>query len=246
VSDAILPQSPSLRRRLAQVGLAIVFVGAAACRAAPPLWQTLHPGMARQETRMDDVVIVAFRADLAAWRASVVSSPRPRRVADGAPRSDHIGVNASFFDPDLRAMGLVIDDAGVHGKQLKGWAALALFQGTSRVIAPGVELGAIPAIGLVQGLPRLVQEGRVVDGLKEQHAVRTAVCADDGFVTIVVTRGAVESVAFAEHLRRVVGCTNAINLDGGPSTQLSAKVGSHLEAVTGGWGVPNLLILTPR
>lgn len=209
-------------------------------------WQPLQTGMSRQQSRLNDVVVVAFRADLSSWRASVVSSPRPKRVAEGVPHADHVAVNGSFFDQDLKAMGFVVDDTGGHGRQLKAWSALALFPGTSRVVEPGVELATLPATGLVQGQPRLVVDGEVLEGLKSQWAVRTAICADDGFVTIVVTRGAVEAVEFAGHLKSIVGCKNAINLDGGPSTQLSAQVGTHLESVTGGWGVPNLLILTPR
>ena len=122
----------------------------------------------------------------------------------------------------------------------------SFFPGSSKVLAPGADLQAFPATALVQGLPRLMVDGAVMEKLKDQWAVRTAVCADAGFATVVVTRGAVSSTAFAAHLRDVVGCKDALNLDGGPSTQLSVQAGKHVESITGGWGVPNLLILTPR
>jgi hypothetical protein len=239
------PLPRSLDVRACTVVVVVAAVVAAGCHADPH-WQALTPGLSRQQSRLDDVAVVAFRADLSSWKAEIASAPRRKRVSDVVPARDHVAVNASFFDPDDKAMGYVVDAAGPHGRPLAGWGALAFFRGSSRVLAPGADLPSLPATALVQGLPRLVVDGAIVDKLKPQTAVRTAVCADDGFVTVVVTRGAVESTAFARHLKKVVGCKSALNLDGGPSTQLSVKAGRHLETVTGGWGVPNVLLLTPR
>lgn len=254
-------ESPAATARLVDVRTVVVVAALVllACSGrADPAFVPLRPGLERQASTIVgvDVDVVAFRADLHSWQARVVSAPRPRRVHDAVLAAlpvlgdgrvaDHVAVNASFFDPDLNAMGYVVDDHGGHGRPLPAWGALALFPHTSRVVAPGADLKALPATGLVQGLPRLVVDGAVVAGLKRQDAVRTAVCTDDNALTVVVSKGAVDAVAFADHLRRVVGCRHALNLDGGPSTQLAARVGDHSESVVGGWGVPNILLLTPR
>jgi Phosphodiester glycosidase len=42
-----------------------------------------------------------------------------------------------------------------------------------------------------------------------------------------------------------LGCSDALNLDGGPSTQLVAKLPSLTVSVPGGWCVPNALIALP-
>lgn len=43
-----------------------------------------------------------------------------------------------------------------------------------------------------------------------------------------------------------LGCRDALLLDGGPSTQLSARVGPLSMDVHGGWGVPNGIGIVPR
>jgi hypothetical protein len=63
--------------------------------------------------------------------------------------------------------------------------------------------------------------------------------------------GAVEASDLARFLAAAVaggglGCTDALNLDGGPSTQLSARAGEFSLDVGGGWPVPNAVAFLPR
>jgi uncharacterized protein YigE (DUF2233 family) len=90
--------------------------------------------------------------------------------------------------------------------------------------------------------------GGNVPGLKPQVAERTAVCAAGNRVTIVVV-SKTETTAFARFLadppeKAGLGCADALNLDGGPSTQLVVKLPS-LTLSLPGWGVPNALIAIP-
>jgi hypothetical protein len=101
---------------------------------------------------------------------------------------------------------------------------------------------------IVQGIPRLVVGGKV-QGLKPQLAARTAVCAEGTAVVIVVATKA-ETTAFARFLadppqQGGLGCSDALNLDGGPSTQLVVKLPALALALPGGWGVPNALVVAP-
>ena len=101
---------------------------------------------------------------------------------------------------------------------------------------------------IVQGIPRLVVAGKV-PGLKPQLAERTAVCAEGGVVILVVSTKA-ETTAFARFLadpseKGGLGCVDALNLDGGPSTQLVVKLPALTLSLPGGWGVPNALVVTP-
>jgi uncharacterized protein YigE (DUF2233 family) len=101
---------------------------------------------------------------------------------------------------------------------------------------------------VVQGTPRLVVGGRV-EHLKEQVARRTAVCTDGKRLTLVVTT-ALEFNAFAQFLAAPLesggaGCSDALNLDGGPSTQLAARLGD-LKLDEPGQPVPNALALIPK
>jgi hypothetical protein len=61
----------------------------------------------------------------------------------------------------------------------------------------------------------------------------------------------VETTAFARFLadppdQGGLGCRDALNLDGGPSTQLVAKLPALSLSLPGGWGVPNALVVVPR
>src|SRR5206468_2366942 len=99
--------------------------------------------------------------------------------------------------------------------------------------------------------PRLVVNGKALQ-LKPQVSRRTSICLPgDGTVMLVVFATPISLADLAESLARPaaeggLGCWSALNLDGGPSTQLSvATPGLHLE-VEGGWGVPNGLAILPK
>jgi Phosphodiester glycosidase len=160
-----------------------------------------------------------------------------------------VAINASFFDTDGRAMGLAVDEGRLlaSGKR-QSWGALVVAGNTARIVL-GSEVGDPLAHRLiVQGIPRLVVGGRVQQ-LKPQIAERTAVCADGGVVVLVVSTKA-ETTAFARFLADPpstggLGCSDALNLDGGPSTQLVVKLSTLALSFPRGWGVPNALVVVP-
>jgi uncharacterized protein YigE (DUF2233 family) len=145
-------------------------------------------------------------------------------------------------------MGLAVYDGSVAaGSKLRNWGAFAVSD-KARIV-----LGAdIPEpLGhrlIVQGIPRLVVAGQI-PSLKPQIAERTAVCAGGSVVVLVVSTRA-ESTPFARFLaerpdKGGLGCADALNLDGGPSTQLVVRLPSLSLSVPGGWGVPNALVVAP-
>jgi uncharacterized protein YigE (DUF2233 family) len=76
------------------------------------------------------------------------------------------------------------------------------------------------------------------------------VCAGGNIVVLVVSTK-VEATAFARFLadppdQGGLGCRDALNLDGGPSTQLVVKLPGLALSLPGGWGVPNALVAAPR
>src|SRR4029453_10375175 len=97
------------------------------------------------------------------------------------------------------------------------------------------------------GFPRLLVGGKVQQ-LKPQIAERTAVCAEGNVVVLVVSTKA-EATAFARFLadppdKGGLGCWDALNLDGGPSTQLVVELPALALSLPGGW-VPNALVVAP-
>jgi len=195
----------------------------------------------------------AFRVDLgeAELRLVPASGPSPRQTVEqiASPFPAVVAVNASFFDNDGRAMGLAVSEGRLvaTGKRAS-WGALVVSGTDARIVLGSGISDPLAHRLIIQGIPRLVVGG-AVPGLKPQLAERTAVCAAGSRVVIVVANKA-ESTAFARFLaepseKTGLGCSDALNLDGGPSTQLVVRLPALTLSVRGGWGVPNALIATP-
>ncbi len=238
--------------------VAVNGTGVRATRAEPPRFLTVAPGIAHSafEIRAEDAEPFsgyAFKIDLdvAELRLVPAGGPSSRRTVAqiAAPYPAVVAINASFFDTDGRAMGLAVDEGRSIGSgRRQSWGALVV-EGKKARITLGAEISDQLAPRLVvQGIPRLVVGGKV-PGLKAQLAERSAVCADGSVVMLVVSTK-VETPAFARFLagsreKGGLGCVDALNLDGGPSTQLVVKLPGLELSLPGGWGVPNALVVTP-
>ena len=146
-------------------------------------------------------------------------------------------------------MGLAVDEGRlIAGGKRQSWGALVVKDKKARIVL-GAEITDHLAYRLVvQGIPRLVVGGKVQQ-LKPQLAERTAVCAE-GSVIVLVVSTKVGTTAFARFLadppeKGGLGCGVALNLDGGPSTQLVVKLPALALSLPGGWGVPNALVVAP-
>jgi len=195
----------------------------------------------------------AFRIDLgeAELRLVPASGPSPRQTVEqiASPFPAVVAVNASFFDNDGRAMGLAVSEGRLLATGRRAsWGALVVSGVDARIVLGSGISDPLAHRLIVQGLPRLVVGGKV-PGLKPQVAERTAVCAAGSRVVIVVV-SKVESIAFARFLaepseKSGLGCSDALNFDGGPSTQLVVRLPALTLSLRGGWGVPNALVAVP-
>jgi phosphodiester glycosidase len=227
-------------------------------RAEPPRFSVVAPGIAHAvfKVRPADAEPFsghAFKIDLdvAELRLIPAGDAPLRRTVEQivAPYPAVVAANASFFDTEGRAMGLAVDEGRVMApSNRRSWGALVI-DGTQGRIMLGADIQ--DPLGhrlIVQGLPRLLVGGRVLQ-LKPQVAERTAVCAGGNIVVLVVSTR-VEATAFARFLadppaQGGLGCRDALNLDGGPSTQLVVKLPGLALTLPGGWGVPNALVVAP-
>jgi hypothetical protein len=226
--------------------------------AEPPRFVRLAPGIEHatfqvQPASADPFSGHAFKINLevANLRLIPAGAPPVRRAVQEivAPYAAVVAINASFFDQEGRAMGLAVDERRLIGSgKRQSWGALVVDDRQARIVL-GADVETPLAYRLVvQGIPRLVVGGKV-SPLKPQLAERTAVCADGPVVVLVVSTKA-ETTAFARFLADPpetggLGCRDALNLDGGPSTQLVVKLPSLTLSVPGGWGVPNALVAAP-
>lgn len=147
-------------------------------------------------------------------------------------------LNGPFFDIDGSPMGLLVVDGDRKQKLRRADWGVFYVDGAGAHVVHTSEYDA-PA-GVQQAFqvgPRLVVGGEVL-GLKPQSARRTAVCVDkSGAVLALVTHGAVQASDLAEFLR-TAGCVDALNLDGGPSSQLWVSSGDVRVHEVGGTAVP--------
>ncbi|HKX04179.1 MAG TPA: phosphodiester glycosidase family protein [Methylomirabilota bacterium] len=195
----------------------------------------------------------AFKIDLAVAELRLIPAGEPplRRTVEQivAPYPVVVASNASFFDTEGRTMGLAVDEGRVMASSnRRTWGALVI-DGKQGQIMLGADIQ--DPLGhrlIVQGIPRLLVGGKVQQ-LKPQIAERTAVCAGGSIVVLVASTKA-DATAFARFLadppdQGGLGCWDALNLDGGPSTQLVVKLPALALSLPGGWGVPNALVVAP-
>ena len=200
--------------------------------------------------------IHAFRVDPRILRFRVVSATSGKRdTVRSITRQEGLilGVNASYFDEKERPLGLLID----KGKKIQklrnvDWGVFQVTKAGAPTIVHARDYVVRPDTdAAVQAGPRLVVDGKVLK-LKPQIARRTAVCVDRSErVVLVVTEGGLFLRDIAELMAKDVGsgglgCKNALNLDGGPSTQAAFTLGTDSWDLYGGSSVPVVLGIQPR
>ena len=244
--------------RVLAVLVAVCSAGTTPVSAAPPRFSLVAPGVAHATFDVSPADAEpfsghAFKVDLdvAELRLVPAGEPAARRTVEQivAPYPAAVAVNASFFDKEGRVMGLAVDEGRVMAlSKQRNWGALVIDGKKGRIMLGADIQDHLAHRLIVQGIPRLLVGGKVQQ-LKPQIAERTAVCADGNVVVLVVSTKA-EATVFARFLadppgKGGLGCGDALNLDGGASTQLVVKLPSLALSLPGGWGVPNALVVRP-
>lgn len=226
-----------------------------------PHWDVLAPGLWYRRwtlpTSGTEIPPEAhvFRVDPRTARITVLDARRSgRRVATAATLREERGawlvMNGGFFDPENKPLGLVIGEAG-ETSPLRNLdqGVFVVDAGVPRVQHASEPVPARPEVAL-QAWPRLVVDGRPLQ-LKPQRSRRSVICVPgDGSVLLLVLETPTSLQAIATEIAKPpteggLGCWSALNLDGGPSTQLSLKTPTVSLEIEGGWGVPNGLAVLP-
>lgn len=139
-------------------------------------------------------------------------------------------INANFFDEQYRPLGLIIEKGIVLQKLHRGGNTLTgIIQQTRDSISIVNRLDFYPGkiLEAVQAGPRLIARGQPVQGLREGNVSlrRSGICVDPDkrLILFALTSSFFgPSVADLQKtlLRRDIACWDALNLDGGSSTQL--------------------------
>ncbi|HEY3396060.1 MAG TPA: phosphodiester glycosidase family protein [Armatimonadota bacterium] len=222
--------------------------------APPPVatrgWEPVAPGV--------DLRVQSLAQGLA-WLTAVRLDPKQVRVEvvdRAATKQEPItaralaeqqgalaAINGGYFDEQWRPLGLLIHKGKqTHPLRRADWGIFSVGPRGAQIThtRQGVPRGAQEAL---QCGPRLVIAGKVPQ-FKPGDSVRAGIgiTAQGQVVLAVTTRGSLSLRDWARALQ-AVGCVDAMNLDGGPSSQLYLKAGKTTRDLPGSYGVPSLLLV---
>ncbi len=202
-------------------------------------WETLRPGMHYKVFKVDDmptpVAVHVLKLDPSKVVVKpVMGSHNMMAPSLGSATGALAVVNANFFDTEGKVLGLVKQDGRtIHAlKPISWWSVFCVQRNKAKIVHTTRYLDN-QCEQAVQAGPRLVVDGALT-ALNEKISRKTAVGINGhGDVLLVVTNGALPITRFAKLLAESesnggLGCVQAMNLDGGSSSQMSIS-GAALE-----------------
>lgn len=187
------------------------------------------------------IPIRAFRAPASSFR--VVGGGYATAAQWMRKTRARVVVNGGYFDGVGRPMGFRTGRNTDKSKLRRAdWGVFWVKNGRAHLSHTRDFSSSLSPDEAIQCGPRLVVHG-VPTHLKPQWARRTGVGIDrQGRVVIAVCDGELSLDEWAKLWASPSGldCTDALNMDGGPSTQLAVRGRDDL-GVAGGWPVPDVL-----
>lgn len=232
--------------RANQVSHWIIALVAFAILPAGAEWQSVGPGIALQTLRWQGATVIAIRATMAQCDVRVVHGKSEASAQIVCPPVG-VAINASFFQEDHTPIGLLV----VGGRELQpplrsdSWGVFYLQQDYPHIALASERLphGITQAF---QARPRLIVQGKVLTFKVQPPTARSAVGIDaGGHLLLAVVQGGLTLAQWANCLHDALSCTDALNLDGGPSTQLAVRGKATID-IHGGWKVPVLLTIASK
>lgn len=203
---------------------------------ASTAWQRVAKGLSYTKLTTiqnnSPITLHAFKIDPTKYNIKPIVPKKPSAAKIMAIESDALlAINANFFDVDYNILGLVIRDKTlIHKhKPITWWSSLCV-RDQKLSISSSKDLGVNTCHNAIQAGPRLVIDGHIPK-LKESFTAKTAVGINrNGELIIAVTRQPLAISKLAEIFlgkeeNNGLDCTNALNLDGGSSSQLYARIG---------------------
>lgn len=201
--------------------------------AAAPGWRMIAPGLAQRtyipgENRL--AALVALRIDPSQYTFRAHYRPAdPLTLAQwrtALPEAVAI-VNANFFDPEFRLLGLLVSDGTVYGQPYVGRGGMFAVQDGVPSVRSNTRqpYHGEPLEQAVQAFPMLVLDGEqaFTDARQTRPARRTVVGQDaQGRIVLMATPGiGLGLYDLSAYLPTTdLNLVNAFNLDGGGSTMM--------------------------
>jgi uncharacterized protein YigE (DUF2233 family) len=237
-----------------------------ALAGAPTTWQRLADGLEYTQLKgfpaFPEGKLHAFRMDLSRYQLRVM--PLAPDNTDDAfhqlMKQQHavLAVNGSFFATNgtgLKPLGLRIDQGTLTTplRNISWWSVFYIQDQQAKLVTNNQFPADQKPEFAIQAGPRLIADGQVIPTLKPGTDLRTALCIQkSGKVIVLATQDVLLSTAdLANVLQRSeqrggLDCQQALNLDGGHSTQLYAHTGDFSLTVPSYSQVADAVLVVPR
>ncbi len=219
-------------------------------------WQKLTSGIEYQDLEGGILTpwshIYAFRIDLNKNKLSLVTAKSLELTNASADQfAQHskalVSVNGGFFDQQFKPLGLRISNKKLKNplKPISWWGVFYVKDNKPFIANPKHFYQDEQIDFAIQSGPRLLIRGRI-PSLKQGVADRSAlgITADGKVIILVSTNAAMTTDELARLLKAPpLNCTDAINLDGGSSSQLYAHINSFQLNVHGFSNVSDAIVV---
>jgi uncharacterized protein YigE (DUF2233 family) len=193
--------------------------------------------------------IVAVRLDLTRYRVEVAdlshAGRAPQTVRDLVlARGALAAINGGYFDDNRRPLGALVHAGRQTNPPFRkdgGFFCVVAGRATIRATSAGLPAGVTEAL---QCQPRLITAGQPTPSFKPGESIRAAVgLTPSGALILAVTGTGELSLQDWTRALQSLGCADALNLDGGPSSQLYFHAGKTELDLPGAYPVPSALLV---
>lgn len=215
-------------------------------------WKSLQTGFDYQHFEAPRVHF--FRFDPKKYHPQLVLASdygqKAMTVADYRKKSKSLLViNGGFFDPDFHSLGLMIREGKImQSLRETSWGIFLFHPKYGSKILSRSEWNPQKASQVSMALqvgPRLVIAGKIPSFKDSSASRRSAIgITPDGHIEIALSETPLTLNDWAEILKK--DCPQALNLDGGGSSQVSARIGDFTLEVAGATTVPNGVSIVAR
>lgn len=231
--------------------------------ATPVVWKTLAQGLEYTQLKNSSLfslgAIHVFRVDLTHYSLHSIQTNDQNHHFNSMTDlllANHalIGINGGFFNENYQSLGLRINNNKITNPiKNTPWWGIFYSNGSKAFIVPQREFKFSRAINFaVQSGPRLIIHGNI-PSLKPSLANRTAlgITADGKLILLATEHYPLETSELAKILRQPekeggFNCVNALNLDGGSSTQMVASINNFTLNVTTFSDVADIILVVPK
>ncbi len=227
---------------------------------AAVFWKPLLPGLQQttwsgKDSTGNNFTLELFKIDPKQYKLQLVQAQDYQMPKISAKEMVNktgglLAVNAGFFDTQSKSMGLLVKDGNVLNplRSVSWWGIFSYDKYTgARVDKPDDFQPKSSTEIAVQVGPRLVDDNHVMP-LKKNDSQKTfiGITPDNQLIIGVTDMCAVDATDLANVLLKEFQLKEALNFDGGGSTQLYAKIGGYEKEVYGVTSVANGVVVVPR